>query len=222
MKSAHAYWLTCALLFSAGVGSIFAGQSAHDLLENLQLPRPLKVAVPAELGGWSGVDTPLSDSAFKQLRLDDYVRRNYTSADGETVQLYIAYHGNKRRGLDTLYHNATVCMPSAGYAHIDTELEEVTLHDKAKSIATSRYIFAKGGDRVAILSFFKIGDEFLDQSPRNKSFWLLQHKILPETPGAFVQVQVIVPIRGEDMFKANELQSRFLQVFGRSILEAID
>jgi EpsI family protein len=217
-----AFRAACGLLLAGTALSLVLGVSAQELLEDETLDRPLAVAIPLEHAGWRGVDEELEPQLVASLKLDDVVRRRYTGPGGETVVLYVAYHGNKRRGMDTIYHNPTVCFPSQGFEHVSTDLEDVTLHDKALQLETCRYVFASGPERLSVLTFFKVGDELLDQSPRNKAFWLLSHKLLPDTPGAFVQVQVITRVANGDDYAAADVQHAFLQAFGRPILEAVD
>lgn len=222
MKQRTAFRVACGVLLAGAALSVTLGVSTSALLEDQQLDKPLAEAVPAEHAGWTSVDETLEPRVVSQLRLDDYLRRQYTGPEGERVVLYVAYHGNKRRGMDTIFHNPTVCFPSQGWTHLDTQFETVTLNQKAQQLETCRYVFENGPDRLSVLTFFKVGDEFLDQSPRNKAFWLLTHKLLPDTPGAFVQVQVLTAVADGDDYAATDRQHAFLQTFGRFLLEAID
>jgi hypothetical protein len=86
-------------------------------------------------------------------------------------------------------------------------------------------VFAKDTLRLSVLTFFQVGGELLDQSPRNKAIWMLVDRALPpldDSPGTFVQAQVIVPVGAGGESAAAALQSQFLRTFGSAILRAVD
>ncbi len=218
-----------ALLIAAAVMGVavpvsFSVGDAVDLLRGTtHLERPLKVAIPRSRGGWTTIeDDELREYELEVTKVDDYVSRLYEGPDGERVLLYIAYHGNKQRGLATYYHNATVCYPSAGWELVSERFQDITLHDAAKHVPTCRYTFSRDGEELSVLTFFQVDDELLDQSPRNKPLWLVAEKLTPkfdDSPGTFVQVQVVVAIDGDPM-EAAAIQERFLQTFGTAIFQA--
>jgi EpsI family protein len=215
----------CSLLGAAAVASYLLGEGAGRLTGTERLPRPLAASVPAELAGWKGVDEPLPAKTVATLKVDDHVRRRYRDAEGDDVLLYVAYHGNKERGMQTYYHNVEICFPSQGWKCESQTTGTETLHEAAKEIPVCRYVFAKEDVKLSVLTFFKVNDEFLDQSPRNKPFWLLVDRSTPQfddSPGTFVQVQVIVGVGPGGEFAAADLQSRFLREFGPRILKAVE
>ncbi len=215
----------CAVLGASAILSYAVGDRMGALIGTVALRRPLADAVPRELGGWKGTDEPLDRHAVELIKMDDYVRRSYRRADGDSVLLYVAYHGNKERGMQTYYHNATVCFTSAGWTIESQQLGTETLHDLAREVPVCRYVFVKEDKRLSVLTFFKVDGELLDQSPRNKPIWMLLDKLTPrfdDSPGTFVQVQIVADVEGRDAFKAAEVQSRFLRDFGRAILSAVE
>jgi len=215
----------CVLFAAAAVASVFIGDRVDRLLGTVELARPLGRAIPSEHAGWRGVEEDLTPQERKTLLLDDYVRRGYRGPRGEQVSLFVSYYGNKERGLQRYYHNPTVCYPAAGWGQVDTRFSTETLHDAAKQLPVCRYIFEKGGTRISVLTFFRVDGEFLDQSPRNKPFWMLADRLTPDlddSPGTFVQVQVIAAVQGGDDYAASDAQSRFLQAFGGVILAAVE
>lgn len=215
----------CALFAAAIPLSLRFGDPVERLVGTVRLARPLAVAIPASLAGWRGEDVPLTEHEERTIQVDDYVRRRYDGPAGEQVTLFVSYHGNKERGLQRYYHNPTVCYTAAGWTLDATRFENVTLQDLAKEIPTCRYTFVHGASRMCVLTVFRVDDEFLDESPRNKPFWMLVERLTPKIddgPGTFVQVQVVVPVTGGDEPAAALLASRFLQIFGRTVLEAVE
>ncbi len=225
MKSGTAAAAACVLFVAAAVASYSIGDPAGRLTGTVQLPHPLKSSIPLEFAGWSGVDDPLTEAVLRTTKVDDYVRRVYRDSAGTEVMLYVAYHGNKERGMQTYYHNASVCFPSQGWEIASQRESSETLHDVAAEVPVCRYVFSKGGDRLSVLTFFKVDDEFLDQSPRNKPFWTMLDRVKPQfddSPGTFVQVQIITPVGPGGEFAAADVQTRFLRDLGRRILSAVE
>jgi EpsI family protein len=226
MKSRHAAVALCALFVAALPVSIRWGDPLDRLVGTVRLARPLSVAVPAEFAGWKGTDVPLTEKEQKTILVDDAVRRAYRGPDGELVTLFVSYHGNKERGLQRYYHNPTVCYTAAGWRLDSSRFETVTLTDMAKTLPTCRYVFVRDdGARQLVLTLVRVDEEYLDESPRNKPFWMLVDRLTPrldDGPGTFVQVQVIVPVRGRDEAEASLVATRFLEVFGRTVVTAVE
>ena len=225
MNARTAAVTVCALLGAAAIASYAIGDRSSGLVGTVRLPHRLADAIPASLGGWTGTDEPLSEAAIRTTQVDDHVRRRYASDGGGEVLLYVAYHGNKERGMQTWYHNPTVCFPSQGWTLESEHTATETLPDSARPVPVCRYVFGKPGLRLSVLTFFQVGGELLDQSPRNKAVWTLLDRALPQlddSPGTFVQTQVIVPVGAGGEAAAADLQSRFLRVFGSPILRAVD
>ena len=127
--------------------------------------------------------------------------------------------------MQTYYHNATVCFPSQGWTVESERPGSETSPELAREIPVCRYVFAKDGTRLSVMTFFEVDGEPLDQSPRNKPFWLLLDRATPQLsdrPGTFVQVQIIVSVPAQGDHRATDLQSRFLRAFGHSILKAVE
>lgn len=225
MKFVHAQLVVLGLIGAAVPASRLLGPDADALVARTPLAQPLAEAVPIEHAGWTGRELDLNEVERERLDVDDYVNRVYTNAAGDQIGLFITYQGNKQRGLRSYYHNASVCYPAQGYAQQDTQISELVLTDVAQRVPTCRYTFEKGRDRRLVLTFFKVDDEFLQESPRNRPFWVMAEKfesVLDDSPGTFAQVQVIAAVGPDGDAAASTLQREFLQQFGRVILEAID
>jgi EpsI family protein len=225
MNARTAAVLVCALLGAGAVASYAVGDRFAGLTGTVRLPHRLADAIPSSMGEWHGTDDPLSDAEVRTTQVDDHVRRRYRSDGGAEVLLYVAYHGNKERGMQTWYHNPTVCFPSQGWTLESERTATETLPDSARPVPVCRYVFAKEALRLSVLTFFQVGGELLDQSPRNKAVWTLLERATPQlddSPGTFVQAQVIVPVGAGGEPAAAGVQSQFLRAFGSSILRAVD
>jgi EpsI family protein len=172
---------------------------------------------PRKLEGWQGEDRPLKAKEIKIAGMDRYLRRLYRHRDGRAVVLYLSYYGNKARGMEAIYHNPTICFPSAGWEAVRATRREIRLVDVAKKFDVSMDTFKKGGSQLVVLNFFIVDGEVLEESPRNKPFWLALDKLRFSTdPGYFVQVQVVVQSQG-DLEITEATAADFLAGAGRYI-----
>ena len=172
---------------------------------------------PTKVGDWTGEDRPLDETARGIARMDRYLRREYRATDGRGVMLYLAYYGNKRKGLRTIYHNPTVCFPAAGWEWVGSEQKRITPLKTAEPFDVSLDTFRRGARQLTVLNFFVIDGKILEKSPRNKPFHLALEKFVPSSgPGYFAQAQILCsPVRpGED---AGRTAVEFLEEAGHLI-----
>jgi EpsI family protein len=88
----------------------------------VELPLPLSV-FPAEIGGWSGQDTPIPYNIQRVAGNDDFLSRLYTNRlTKEWVNIYIAYSARPRTMLG---HKPEVCYVGSGWVLENTEPSKV-------------------------------------------------------------------------------------------------
>ncbi len=210
-----------ALVIVLGLGivlSLLIGKLGDPLVsaETRDLKIPFS-EFPKVLGDWKGKDRPLSEKEIAIAGMDTYLRRVYVNRDGRSAVLYLCYYGNKARGMEAIYHNPTICFPSAGFELTRTGRRSIRLVDIAKKFSVSLDHFRKSGNRLVVLNFFVVDGEVLEESPRNKPFWLALDKLrFSSDPGYFAQVQVVVMNRG-DADDAEATAAELLAEAGRYI-----
>jgi EpsI family protein len=217
--------IVACVLLAVGVPLNLARDWRQGGDDEVRLARPLVEAMPPVVGGWTGVDAELTPQEREVLQADDVLKRLYRHDDGAAISLFVSFYARRRRGMDTLYHNATVCYPAAGFELVATRMEPIVLTEMAKKVEVARYTFQRGATRLAVLSFFRVGNEFLEQTPRNQPFLMLREKLavaFADAPAGFVQVQVVADVADGDDFGAARLQQRFLEDAGRALFSAID
>ena len=189
------------LVLAVGIAlSLLVGNLADPLVsaETRDLKVPLS-EFPTVIGPWKGTDRLLTPREVGIAGMDSYLRRVYVEKDGRSAVLYVSYYGNKARGMEAIYHNATICFPSAGWELTRTVRRSIRLNDIAKKFDVSIDHFHKSGNSLVVLSFFVIDGEVLEESPRNKPIWLAldRLKLSPGDPGYFAQIQVVVMHEGK-------------------------
>jgi len=188
-----------AVVLLAGVGMTF-GMVSNPFRASGKRPltKPFsgfpREIVDAKGTVWTGRDRELTIPAQNIAGMDEYLRRDYHATDDRTVRLFVSYYGNMRAGIDTIYHNPTVCFPSHGW-----QLEEERPAEAGTGpdrIPLTMYRFSKGSKEYTVLNFFVVNGRILGQSPREDPLELAKQKFtLSSDPGYYVQVQVIAESR---------------------------
>jgi exosortase D (VPLPA-CTERM-specific) len=101
--------LTCLLLVCATglIGSLISNRS--EVIPE----RNRFVTFPVILGEWQGHASLLDPEVEHALALEDYILSDYRKADGEAVNLYVAYYASQRTGESP--HSPLVCIPGDGW-----------------------------------------------------------------------------------------------------------
>jgi exosortase D (VPLPA-CTERM-specific) len=126
-------------------------------------PRTRFVNFPNKIGLWHGRSVPLDAPTESILRADDYLLADYTSADGEGINFFVAYYGNLV-GKKAL-HSPSDCIPAGGWAIVDRRginrvhpLERVVVAKAGKKLLVY-YWFDEQGKAVAneyLANFYRL------------------------------------------------------------------
>ena len=217
MTNRRFYILAGVLVFGVAVSTVF-GKLGNPFMA--AETRDLKMAFaeyPLTIGEWKGEDRVITEKEASIAGMDEYLLRTYRHPDGRVVSFYLCYYGNKLRGMESIYHNPTICFPAAGYKIASSRRQRVKLLDAARQFEVSLDRFRKSGSELLVLNFFVVDGEILEKTPRNKPFYLALEKLkLSSDPGYFAQVQVIAQSRGDGEDPA-ATAVEFLEEAGRYI-----
>jgi hypothetical protein len=183
----------------------FASTEFRDLL------RPLP-DFPRTLEDFVGEDVPLGERVREKAGMDRWLRREYRSRDAGSLIFYVAYYGNRDRGLETIYHNPTVCYPAAGFTPGVSEIVSITGGSDGEPIEVDLTVYrSPGGTELLVGSFFILDEKRVSaRPPRNEVVTLGFEKLRPSlTPGYFVQVQVVAAVE-RDLPVTRAVVRRFL------------
>jgi EpsI family protein len=169
--------------------------SAHAVSAETPVVREPLSALPLAIGKWSGHDAPpLTDDVLSQLGVDDYVNREYVSAAGIPVGLYVGYYASQRQG-DTV-HSPQNCLPGAGWQPVETGA--LTLRLGERSVRVNRFLIQKGLDRQVVLYWYQGRGRVVANEYRNKALLMLDAARIHRTNGGLVRVIVPVTTTAEE------------------------
>lgn len=140
-------WIAVAMLVLAGAYG--AALRAHAATPS----RTADVgAVPLSLGGYDGEDLPLDEKTFAQVKPDAYLFRNYASAEGFDVGLYLAYYTNPREGAQI--HSPMHCYPGGGWKVLGAEALQVR-DLEGRPTQFQRMVARKGGREDVVVYWYE-------------------------------------------------------------------
>ncbi|HYY93090.1 MAG TPA: EpsI family protein [Pyrinomonadaceae bacterium] len=195
------FWLMLALLLAGGaVINLWAAAG------EARVPRKSLAEFPTELGGWqqAGPDARFDAETEAVLRADDYVSRDYMTADGRAASLYVGYYLTQRTG--ATYHSPLNCLPGSGWELNEPGTVEVKPADGSRAFEANRYLITHGGERQLLVYWYQGRGRAVASEYRDKLYTVLDSMRLRRSDGAMVRV--LVPVGGSEA-EAAETAAQF-------------
>jgi EpsI family protein len=170
--------LTIALILVAvGLGGQFLlGRriAAARAESSSDLEQPL-TQFPMKLGLWNGTDIPANPRIIEDIKIDQYLNREYVHPSGERVVLWMSF---SKRSLDQ-YHYPTVCMEGNGWMEDESGRERIRLcgqvadqTDDEVFVPAMSMVFGKDDKKQLVYYwYYLIGEDSVDRMMRQSSRW---------------------------------------------------
>lgn len=192
------------LVVATGMYTARAG-SAEAPVERAPL-----ASLPLQLGPWQGRDAmPFDDDIVAKLGVDDYVNRQYISASGAPIGVYVGYYASQRQG-DTI-HSPQNCLPGAGWQPVASDRTEIRVG--ATAIRVNRYVIQKGLDRQVVFYWYQGRGRVVASEYTNKVLLMLDAARLHRTNGGLVRL--MTPVASSPEAASRELASFAATLFPR-------
>src|SRR5438105_979205 len=190
------FWLLLAALLIGG-GIINVWERAGEARVSR---RPLS-EFPTQFGAWRqvGGDFRFDAETEKVLRADDYVSRNFTSADGRIVSFYAGYYATQRNG--ATYHSPLNCLPGSGWTMGDGSRISITPSDGGLAFEANKYVVQNGKDRAVMIYWYQGRGRITPNEYWGKIYTVLDSVRRRRSDGAMVRV--MAPIE-----KSEEISQR--------------
>lgn len=163
--------------------------------ENVPARSPL-AEIPRTLGAWQGYDAAITDDVLGQLGVDDYISRNYVSAGGMPISIYVGYYASQRQG-DTI-HSPQNCLPGAGWQPVFSDRAAISAGET--SFPVNRFIIQKGMDQQAVFYWYQGRGRIVANEFANKGWLMLDAARLRRTDGGLVRLITPVESTKESAF----------------------
>ena len=185
------FWAMLALLVVGGAVVNFWAAAGEA-----RVPRRALAEFPSEVGGWRqvGRDERFDAATEAVLRADDYVSREYATADGRTASLYVGYYLTQRTG--ATYHSPLNCLPGSGWELNEPGTVEIKPANGAPAFEANRYVVQHGSDRQLMIYWYQGRGRAVANEYRDKVYTVLDSIRLRRSDGAMVRL--LVPVRGSE------------------------
>ena len=199
-----------ALALLAGTALLLEARNRAEILP----PRMEIASFPKRIGNWVGTDQPIPADVLAVLGPGEFLQRNYQRSPNEPpIGFFLAYFPSQRSG-DTI-HSPKNCLPGAGWTPIESARMQIVAPGGG-SIATNRYVIAKGMDRQLVLYWYQAHGRVVANEYWAKFYLVVDAIRLNRSDGALVRVVTPLGI-GESKASA---QQRAVE-FARTILPAL-
>lgn len=143
-----------ALLVVAGVGCVWSEQFRQAHREEVQLER-----LSYELAGWRGEDTPIDPAVAEMLKCDQIIRRTYSNALGQEVQIYIMFWATPASTAHI--HHPDVCFPNHGFEVTHAAVQPIPLGPTRPQLLVSSRLYTHRPHSSLIYYWTQRGKEVL-------------------------------------------------------------
>ena len=177
------------------VGLLLAGGAVVNLWERVgeaSVERRSLQEFPAQIGAWQqrGADTRFTPDVEQVLRADDYLARDYATADGRVANFYVGYYASQRNG--ATYHSPLNCLPGAGWTMTEPALVSVTPAGGGHPFEANRYIVENGDSRQLLVYWYQGRGRAVASEYWGKVYTVLDSVRRRRSDGAMVRVMVPV------------------------------
>jgi exosortase D (VPLPA-CTERM-specific) len=167
------------LVFAAGVIS-------HSITHRPEFApdRDRFVEFPSTIGEWKGHPSLLDQNVEQALGLDDYLLSDYRTANGQPVNLYVAYYSSQRNGYSP--HSPVVCLPGGGW--LITYFERTSINLGGAELPFNRVIMQDGKDKQLVYYWFDERGRQVANEYWAKWYLLTDAVIKNRTDGALIRL----------------------------------
>lgn len=192
--------LNIILLLQAGGGYFFSRKEAAPALAPLR-------DMPAEIGSWrASEDIEMDMESLRVLKPDDYLMRNYRSADGVLANLYIAYFRSQKT--DRAPHSPQNCLPGNGWVASVRDVVPIPA-PAGPDLKVNKFVVARGEEKSVVLYWYETPTRPV-WSELSGRFQLMIDSFLHNRSDTAL-VRVILPIDTEGDERADRAAVKFAQ-----------
>ncbi|MBA4417638.1 MAG: VPLPA-CTERM-specific exosortase XrtD [Syntrophus sp. (in: bacteria)] len=170
---------------------------------------------PMNIGEWSGKQGSMEQQFIDVLKFSDYITADYTNPQGETINFYVAYYQDQRKGESI--HSPETCLPGSGWEFREAGDVDIPLGRASQVMRVNRSFMEKSGAVELTYYWFPMRGRVLTKLYEVKlyNFWDALTK--QRTDGALVRL--ITPVHPKETLKDTEAR---LQSFVRNMVPVLN
>ena len=203
-KSLNNSWRFGLLLAVILLGGM--GVNAWEYADEAKVQRSELKEFPTKVASWErvGGDERFPADIEAVLRADDYLMRNYRSADGRVAGFYVGYYATQRNG--ATYHSPLNCLPGTGWSMSAPATMIIKPADGRPAFEANRYVIENGRDRQLMIYWYQGRGRAVASEYWGKIYTVLDSLRRRRSDGSMVRVTVPV---GASEAAAIETASKF-------------
>ena len=170
---------------------------------------------PQTAEGWKMVgQSRFDERTLEVLKPTDYLSREYSSDDGESVGLYVGYHdGGPKSGP---IHSPRQCLPGSGWNRIKDEVRALDIGDRKVSYVSA--VYEKDTAKQLFLYWFQVKGDILTDEYALKLMQLKNSVMSNQRDSAFIRLALSVTENEEQSILTGE---QFIRSFFPAISHAL-
>lgn len=189
------------------LGCTFAVYRTVDFSPRIPIHRTL-AAFPLEVSQWRGSRDFIEAKFVRELDVSDYTLIDYRNGKGESVNFYVAYYENQRKGESI--HSPETCLIGGGWVFRETGASTLPVGAHGNgSLTVNRVVMEKIGQKSVAYFWFPMRGRILQNAYQLKLFNFWDALTRRRTDGALVRV--LTPVgNGESIQEAESRLQGFL------------
>jgi EpsI family protein len=170
---------------------------------------------PMQIGEWKGAREDMEQQFLDVLKFSDYIMVNYTDQGGRTVNFYVAYYQDQRKGESI--HSPETCLPGNGWEFAEAGNVIIPAGGGISSMKINRAFMVKDNERELVYYWFPQRGRTLTNLYQLKIYTFWDSLTKQRTDGALVRI--ITPVLQSE--KLSDAETR-LQGFVQEIVPVLD
>ena len=153
--------------------------------------------------GVTGIDSPVDTAEARVAGFSDYIRRNYTTTEGQEFSVYVGYYDEQRQG--KTIHSPRNCLPGAGWDPVGKSV----VYSPSKTfgdVGINRYELVNEDRRAIVYYWYQGRGRVAHNEYREKYEMLRDAAVLGRTEEALVRI--VVPVVKNDVAAADAIAMR--------------
>ena len=144
-------------------------------------PVPLKIDLnrfPYKIGEWKGIDAGQDDRLFKALGIDRELARNYRTAEGRNIRLYIGYYESQKQGKELINEKSNKL-------YINASEMEIALSPN-ETMKVNRLVKREGNKNSSTIFWYDLNGRTVVDKYKAKIYTTWDALIMRRTNGAVI------------------------------------
>lgn len=144
---------------------------------------------PVKVRSWQmSKKNEFSDNVLSELKATDYLFREYTDTGGNTVSLYIGYHGGGKGGGEI--HSPKHCLPGSGWYEVSSKRKMLAV--ASGMVHHVRAVYQKGESRELFLYWYQVQNRSISDEYSLKLAEIVNSALHRRRDASFIRVSLPV------------------------------